>query len=46
MAKQTKNIITRESCKKELTHTAKADLRSESVFLAVALLLTKKKTDN
>ena len=39
MAKQTKNLITRESCKKDLMHTAKADLRSDLVFLAVALLL-------
>ena len=40
MAKQTKNLITRESCQKELTRNAKEDLRSDLVFLAVALLLT------
>ena len=39
MAKQTKNLITRESCKKELTHIAKADLRSDSILLTVTLLL-------
>ncbi len=39
MAKQTKNIITRASCHKELLHIAKADVYSGVVLLAVMLVV-------
>lgn len=39
MAKQAKNIITRESCHKELLHIAKADVYSSIVLLAVMLVV-------
>ena len=39
MTKESKNIISRETCKKELKHLAKADLYSDAVLLAVFLLI-------
>ena len=38
MSKMTKNIITRESCKKELVHLAKADIKSAIVLLLASIL--------
>lgn len=39
MEKRTKNIITRESCYKELLHTAKADIYLSIVLLAIMLVI-------
>lgn len=39
MIKESKNIISREICKKDLVHLAKADLLSDLVLFAVGLLI-------
>ena len=39
MNKMTKNIITRESCKKELVHLAKADMKCYTVLLLALALV-------
>ena len=39
MTKEPKNILTRESCKKELKRSAKANLIQNSILLAVMLLI-------
>lgn len=39
MQKQSKNIISREACKKDLQHLARADVYQSAVLLAVVLLI-------
>ena len=39
MSKETKNLITRESCKRDLTRSAKAGLLQDLVLLGVILLI-------